>query len=199
MQTKAIRLLKQDATLAQVISRVQLPPAQPSGDIYYDLLKSIISQQLSVKAAATIYDRFLGLFQADYPHPQKVLAFETEALRAVGLSRQKSGYIQNVANYFQEAERQQLDWQEMPDEEIVQQLTQIKGVGRWTVEMILMFTLDRPDVFPIDDLGIQQAIQGLYQLEGDKKSLRRQYLEVAEVWRPHRTLACRYLWRWKDE
>ncbi len=119
-------------------------------------------------------------------------------MRQVGLSRQKASYIKNVANFFLEEKIDSKDWAAKIDEDILETLTQIKGVGTWTVEMILMFTLDRQDVFPVGDLGIQNAMIALYDIKGDKKELKSKLIEIAEPWKPHRTLACRYLWEWKD-
>lgn len=167
-------------------------------DVYFDLLESIVSQQLSVKAAATIHGRFVGLFEDGLPHPEKLLALDVPTLRAVGLSNQKAGYMLNVANFFVTEKLHGVDWSTMTDEEIIKRLTAIKGVGRWTVEMILMFTLNRPDILPVDDLGIQNAIKRLYELEETGKALRIRMVEIAEPWRPYRTHACRYLWKWKD-
>lgn len=167
-------------------------------DVYYDLLESIVSQQLSVKAAATIHGRFMALFEDGIPYPEKLLALDVPTLRSVGLSNQKASYMHNVAAFFVQEKLHGANWDTLTDEEIIQKLTKIKGVGRWTVEMILMFTLGRPDVLPVDDLGIQQAMKRLYELEETGKALRARMVEIAEPWRPYRTHACRYLWKWKD-
>ena len=170
-----------------------------TGDLYYDLLRSIIGQQLSGKAAASIHSRFLELFPDGRPLPGAVLRLELPQLRSAGLSRQKAGYIQNVATYFSDRSAQSRNWAALDDEAIVRELTTIKGVGKWTVQMILMFSLGRGDVFPVDDLGIQQGMTQLYGLTETGRALRRRMLELAEVWRPYRTYACRAVWRYKDE
>lgn len=176
-----------------------MPDFKPSGRVYYDLLESIVSQQLSVKVADVIFKRFLSLFPDNYPHPELVIALESAQLRSAGLSGQKAGYMQNVARFAIENNLEQIDWAEMSDEEIIAFLTQIKGVGKWTVQMLLMFTLARTDIFPVDDLGIQQAMQRLFKIEAENtRLLKIQMLELSESWRPWRTVACRYLWRWKD-
>lgn len=198
MTKKALKLLSIDPLLKNVIESTPLSFSKSNGDVYGALIRSIISQQLSVKAAATIYGRFLDLFETKYPFHEQVIKMETETMRLVGLSRQKSGYIKNVAEFFLQEQIESTDWSSMADEDIIKTLTQIKGVGVWTVEMILMFTLDRPDVFPVGDLGIQQAMIALYDVKADKKSLKSRLIEIAEQWKPHRTLACRYLWEWKD-
>lgn len=203
MSKKAKIHLSEDLYLKQVIESTKLERLNRDTDVYESLLRSIISQQLSVKAAATIHGRFLNLFANQYPNPKKVIKMELEQLRAVGLSRQKASYIQNVAHFFIHEKILEKDWSKISDEAIINHLTQIKGVGKWTVQMILMFTLKRPDVFPIDDLGIQNAMIRLYELEDQyskgragKKALKMKLTSLAEQWSPYRTLACRYLWKW---
>jgi DNA-3-methyladenine glycosylase II len=192
--------LAQDAKLAPLLTMIELPewPEQQT-DVYATLLDSITSQQLSVKAAATIHQRFLDLFEDHYPDPNILIDLSPETLRQVGLSGQKSQYLRNTAAFFLENNLMQYNWKQHTEEEIVQLLTQIKGVGRWTVEMILMFSLHFPDVFPIDDLGVQQAIIKLYEISPDLKGkpLRKTMTEIAEPWRPYRSYASRYLWKWK--
>ncbi len=196
----ALEHLSKDPVLKAVMATTTPKIATTENpDVYLDLLRSINGQQLSVKAAATIHGRFLDLFENRYPAPQRVLNMDTEALRSAGLSRQKLSYIQNVAAYFQDRKVVADYWHKRSDEAIIKELTQIKGVGKWTVEMMLMFTLQRPDVFPIDDLGIQRSMMQLYSVEGKGRALRQKLTELTEPWRPYRTVACRYLWPWKDE
>ncbi len=190
--------LMQDASIAMLLEAVEMPDFTPSGRIYYDLLESIVSQQLSVKAATTIFNRFCSIFPDNYPHPELLIQVETTRLREAGLSNQKAGYLQNVAHFSLNNDLENHKWDQMTDEEIIEFLSQIKGVGKWTVQMLLMFTLGRPDVFPIDDLGIQQAMIRLYQIDETGKDLKKKMLEIAAPWQPWRTVACRYLWRWKD-
>ncbi len=159
---------------------------------------SIVSQQLSTKVADVIFDRFINLFPDGHPDPKALLGLDDQVLRSVGLSFQKAGYLKNVAQFSLENDLVGHDWSAMTDEEIIQFLTRIKGVGRWTVEMILMFTIGRPDVLPVDDLGIQQGFQKLYGLSETGRDLKKRMVELAEPWRPHRTVGCRLLWRWKD-
>lgn len=184
--------------MKQVLESVEMFQWGTGNDVYSDLLESIVSQQLSVKAAATIHGRFIALFEDGFPHPEQLLALDVPTLRSVGLSNQKASYMRNVAEFFVQENLQAIDWSGFTDEEIIKKLTAIKGVGRWTVEMILMFTLNRPDVLPVDDLGIQNAMKRLYGLEETGKILRARMVELAEPWRPYRTYACRYLWKWKD-
>lgn len=195
---QALDYLRQVPHLQPLVEKVQLSEPNSSGDLYYDLLDSIVSQQLSVKVATVIFNRFLKLFDGEYPHAKQLLQLDVETMRSVGLSYQKANYMQNVATFFETEQLEGKDWHtHLSDEEIIKYLSQIKGVGKWTVEMILMFTLQRPDVFPADDLGIQQGMMRLYGLPNDK-TLKKQMHEIAEEWRPYRTTACRLIWRWKD-
>ena len=194
----AIVYLRQLDKIGALIDTISVPDFTPSRKVYYDLLDSIVSQQLSVKAAATIFNRFCALFPDNYPHPELLSAIESDRLRSAGLSFQKASYLQNVAAFSLLHDLENHQWDTMPDEEIIDFLTRIKGVGKWTVQMILMFSIGRPDVFPVDDLGIQQAMIRLYALEEKDKKLKQKMIELAEPWRPFRTIASRYLWRWKD-
>ena len=206
MSKKAIAHLSKDSKFKEIIECTKLKRSSKDSNVCENLIRSITSQQLSVKAAATIHGRFLDLFKDRYPDPKVLLKMDLETLRSAGLSRQKSTYVQNVADFFlKEKLLHHTGWSKKSDAEIIQQLTEIKGVGKWTVQMILMFTLKRADVFPIDDLGIQNAMIKLYQLEGQyskdrkgQKALRAKLLELSAPWSPYRTLACRYLWRWGD-
>jgi DNA-3-methyladenine glycosylase II len=163
------------------------------------LMASIMSQQLSTKVAAVIYRRFLELYDGKEPNPQQVLDTPFEQLRGIGLSNNKVSYIQNVAAFCLEHKITDKKLLAMSNEEIIALLTQIKGVGKWTVEMLLMFALGREDVFAVDDLGIQQAMIRLYKLDdSDKKLMKEKMLKLSAKWKPYRTYACLHLWRWKD-
>lgn len=181
--------------LAQVLPQ---PEPYPYQDTYLFLIDSVISQQLSTKVADVIYKRFLQLFPGSYPTPELLLEMSPDLLRQPGLSVAKANYIQNIARFYLEHSLHASSLQYMPDEEILSLLTQIKGVGPWTAQMVLMFPLNRPDVFSIDDLVIRQQMIKWYMLTGSGKELRRQMITVAENWRPHRTLACKYLWKSKN-
>ncbi|MBC9910824.1 DNA-3-methyladenine glycosylase family protein [Chitinophaga varians] len=164
------------------------------------LIGAIMSQQLSTKVADVIYARFLALYDNKEPTPQQVAATDPSRLRAIGLSNAKVSYVQNVANFVIAQKLTDARLHKMDDEAVILCLTQIKGVGRWTVEMLLMFHLHREDVFSVDDLGIQQAMARLYKLDiGDKKAFREQLKTISAKWSPYRTHACRYLWQWKDQ
>ena len=150
--------------------------------------------------AAIIFERFVALYPAKKPTIQKVLDTPEETLRGIGISYAKIKYIYAVANFCLEHKITDKKLQELSNEAIIELLTQIKGVGKWTVEMLLMFSLGREDVFAVDDLGIQQAMTKLYHLDStNKKQLKIDMLERSKVWSPYRTYACLHLWRWKDD
>lgn len=163
------------------------------------LCASIISQQLSTKVASVIHQRFLGLFGGIEPAPRQILDTEDAVLRSIGLSAAKTGYIKSVAQFELDQGMGLKKIGKWSDEDIIAYLTQIRGVGRWTVEMLLMFALGREDVFAVDDLGIRNAMIGLYHIKSDNpKDLRTSLLKASEPWRPYRSYACLHLWRWKD-
>jgi len=193
------QLAAADPVLARIIGAARPLRRYGDPDLYLDLLQSIVSQQLSVKAADTIFARFLGLFPRRYPRPALLAAMRTEKLRTAGVSRQKAGYLKAVARFARAGHLDLDHLRTLDDEQVIEHLTRIKGVGRWTAEMLLMFSLDRPDVFPADDLGIQSAMRRLYNVKGRGRALGKRLQRIAETWRPHRTLACRYLWNWKDQ
>ena len=169
-------------------------------DICVYLCASIMSQQLSTKVATVIYNRFLALYENSIPTPQQIIDTPFEVLRGIGLSNAKVNYVKNVAQFELEYGMDHKRLQKMDNEEVIGYLTAIKGVGRWTVEMLLMFALSREDVFAIDDLGIQNAMIKLYKLDRtDKKKFREDLLRISAKWSPYRTYACKHLWEWKDE
>lgn len=193
-----LHLIK-DKKLEKIFSAQQEYILNKENNIHLALCSSIISQQLSTKVATVIYSRFLKLFKKKHPSPKDILALDFDTLRAIGLSNAKTNYVLNVCNFFIENKLTDAQLHKMEDEELIEFLTQIKGIGRWTAEMILMFTLGREDVFALDDLGIQQAMTKLYKLDAsDKKLMKQKMTNISEKWRPYRTYACRYLWNWKD-
>ena len=164
------------------------------------IMNSIISQQLSTKVAKVIFNRFLALYNGKEPKPQQVLDSPTTTLRSIGLSNAKVSYVHNVAAFCIEHKITDKKLLAMTNEEIIDLLIQIKGIGKWSVEMLLMFTLGREDVFAVDDLGIQQAMIKLYKLDIlDKKELKEKMLTLSAKWSPYRTYACLHLWKWKDQ
>jgi DNA-3-methyladenine glycosylase II len=162
------------------------------GDAYGALLRSIVGQQLSTKAAATIYGRLIDIFGGHAPTPKELLAADPEEIRAAGLSRPKVAYLRDLAQHVEDGTLELDRLPDLPDEEVSEQLTAIKGLGQWTADMFLMFHLRRPDVLPVGDLGIRRAVQIEYRMRKlpDPKRLEK----VARPWRPYRTLACLYLW-----
>lgn len=193
------KLVKKDRKLKEIFANNPiLPLTNHTGDIYFDLVRTIAYQQLHGAAAAKIFGRFIDLFDSGYPIPQVVAEMEVKALRAVGFSNQKANYIRNIASFALENDFEHLDWDNMSDQEIIKFLTQIKGVGEWTVQMILIFSLHRPDVFPTGDYGVQMAIKRLYQLDEEKTALKKKMIEIAEAWKPHRSMVSRHLWLWGD-
>jgi DNA-3-methyladenine glycosylase II len=163
------------------------------------LCASIMSQQLSTKVALVIYKRFLELYGGEEPTPQQIIDTPLETLRGIGLSNAKAAYVQNVARFAIEHQLNDKKLESMCNEEVIDLLTQIKGVGKWTVEMLLMFTLGREDVFSIDDYGIQTAMKKVYKLDDtNKKEFRQQLLKISNKWSPYRTYACLHLWQWRD-
>ena len=176
-----------------------LPPLQLRSNIPLRLMSGIMSQQLSTQVAKVIFHRFLQLYNGEEPAPQQVLATGTETMRAIGLSYAKIKYIHNVALFCIENGIDDTTLLAMNNEEIIALLTQIKGVGRWTVEMLLMFSLGREDVFAVDDLGVQNAMKKIYNIRAEnKKALQEKMLTISARWKPYRTYACLHLWQWKD-
>ncbi|WP_162054812.1 DNA-3-methyladenine glycosylase family protein [Pontibacter pamirensis] len=196
--SEVMAVLEKDPVMAAIVRQGQPLKSSKSEDLYYKLLSSIVSQQLSTKVAAVIFRRFTALFPEEYPQPQLVLEAQDEALRGVGLSFQKIGYVRNVAAFAAAGNLNHATIDAMESENLIKHLTQIKGVGRWTVEMLLMFALERPDVFPVDDLGIQNAMKRHYGIEETGKALKLRMQEIAEDWRPYRTIASKYLWQSLD-
>lgn len=164
-------------------------------DIYHSLLSSIVSQQLSTKVVKIIWNRFTDLFVDGYPDAESLLSKEHEILRRIGLSNSKANYVKNVAAFYLENNMSFDYLQAMSDDQIIEYLSQIKGVGKWTVQMILMFPMDRPNVFPVDDLGIQNSMKRLYEIDLEKKELKIRMNEISLQWEPYRTLASKYLWK----
>jgi DNA-3-methyladenine glycosylase II len=195
-----IKHLVKDKKIHQIIDKKTPVVLDKKNNVYLILCFSIISQQLSTKVADVIQKRFLRLFSSKTPSLEKIIATPFESLRSIGLSNAKANYVLNVCHFFMENKLTDKKLHALEDEELIELLTRIKGVGRWTSEMILMFALGREDVFAADDLGIQQAMIKLYALDpADKKALKLDMIRISEKWKPYRTYACRYLWAWKDE
>ena len=189
----AIKHLKKDKVLRPVIRMTTLNQYAKSKSCFNALVKSIVSQQLSVKAAASIYARLKALLKHRITK-KSLLATDHELLRSVGLSNSKAQYVKNVALFFNEHKLTDKKLAQLTDEQIIQKLTQIKGVGVWTVQMMMMFHLDRLDVFPIGDLEVRKQMIHLYNVKSEGKVLYTDLEAIADQWRPYRTLACIYLW-----
>ncbi|MBX7243119.1 MAG: DNA-3-methyladenine glycosylase 2 family protein [Bacteroidia bacterium] len=193
-------IFAKDAVIRKVIeSASEFKVTAWNEDIYLALCDCIISQQISAKVATVIFKRYCDLFPEGYPSPEKVMEMSNETLRSAGLSAQKIGYLRNLAEFHLEHNLNFHSLLELSDEEIIAFITQVKGIGKWTVEMLIMFALHRTDVLPLDDLVIRQQIVKAYQLTEQGKELRKKMTEIAENWRPFRSYVCMYLWRWKGE
>ncbi|MBK9737389.1 MAG: DNA-3-methyladenine glycosylase 2 family protein [Saprospiraceae bacterium] len=198
IRPEIISHLKRDKIMANLVDNCTLTIHKTPINVFDDLIRSIVSQQLSTAAAATIYGRFIHALDQSQSVPEQILAKTPDELRSFGLSYQKANYLQNVVRHFDEFKLYDTDWHTLTDDAIIAELTKIKGVGKWTVEMILMFSLNREDVLPLDDLIIRNNIIKLYNITSEKKEQLNEMFSVAEKWRPFRTYACRYLWAAKD-
>ena len=191
--------LGKDKKLKKIVEAGEPHQLKKRKNICIYLCASIMSQQLSTKVADVIYKRFINLYGGKEPTPRQIIETPSETLRSIGLSNAKVSYVKNVAQFEMDFGMDHKKLHKMNNEEVIGYLTPIKGVGRWTVEMLLMFALGREDVFAIDDLGIQNAMIGLYKLDrADKKKFKEDLLKISAKWSPYRTYACLHLWRWKD-
>jgi DNA-3-methyladenine glycosylase II len=194
---KALDQLRGDPVMARLIDdhhelvRADLK-RERGGDAYGALVRSIVGQQLSTKAASTIYGRMLELFGGHTPTPKQLLKAKPEKIRAAGLSNAKVAYLRDLAVHVEEGTLELEKLPDLPDEEVAEQLTAIKGLGQWTADMFLMFHLGRPDILPVGDQGIRRAVMVEYRLRKLPDPKRMQ--KIAKPWRPYRTLACLYLW-----
>jgi DNA-3-methyladenine glycosylase II len=192
--TEAINHLSRvDPKLAAVIQRAGPCTLKPGGDCFIALCRAIIAQQISGVVAKAITNRFKKLFPRSRPTPKHLLTLTDEQLRSAGLSRQKMSYLRDLAAHFAERKVPTRRFSKMSDEEIIQSLIPIKGIGRWTAEMFLIFVLNRPDLLPVDDLGVRKGFQKVYGLRTEPKAAR--IIQIAEKWRPWRTIGSWYMWR----
>ena len=200
MHLRAINHLRsKDPRLAELIDQIGIIklPARRSSDPYLALLETIAYQQLAGSAAKKIWERVIALFDQDGPRPDKLIALSEEELRSAGLSRSKAVSMREIAARTISGQVPDVQrMKSMSDEELFATLTQIRGVGPWTVEMLLMFTLRRPDIMPVTDYGIRKGFQMLYRKR--QMPTPKQILKKAETWRPYRTAAALYLWRIAD-
>ena len=192
-------LIAADPRLAALIldvgpCRLLTQPTPPDPSTFFEsVCESIVSQQLSTKASDTIFARVLALGGGKLLPPEDLLRVEEQTLRAVGLSGQKVKYLRDLAQKITNGEVRLQDLPALDDEQVIEHLCCVKGIGRWTAEMFLMFRLGRPDILPVADLGIQQGIKKLYNLRDDPTPER--MAKIAKPWRPYRSVACWYIWR----
>ena len=193
---KAIKILSEDKFLKQLVDNYPIPKFEINNNYFDALSKSIIYQQLSGKVAKLIYTRFLKKFNHQNPNPNDFLNIEESKLKEIGLSWQKIKYIKNLSNFFIE-NKNVLDFNNLSDKEIYNDLIKIKGIGQWTIDMFMMFTLCKSDILPIGDLGIKKAFQKLYNL---KELPSESFMKNKSLkWKPYRTIACCYLWMIVDD
>jgi DNA-3-methyladenine glycosylase II len=191
--------MRRDPVLAAIIREhgpCALGEARDRFDHFTMLVRAIVFQQLSTKAATTIYNRLLERMPGGIPNPQALASLSDEQLRTAGISRQKAAYLRDLGSRVAAGEVALDSIDALPDEEVIAALTRVKGIGRWTAEMFLIFRLQRPDVLPVNDLGILNAIQKAYRLR--KKPTAKRLQKIGEPWRPYRSIACWYLWRSLD-
>jgi len=179
-----------DSALAEVITQNEEPALSSKGDLFLNLVSAIVSQQISTAAARTIWGRFEGL--VGEVNPKSVLSRSHEELRECGLSGRKAEYILEIAEAWQSGYAD-IDWDEASDVEVMEALTGLRGVGAWTAEMVLIFTLLRPDVFPVGDIGVVRAVERLYS--GGERMSNDELIAKSQDWKPWRTVATWYLWR----
>lgn len=187
-------LAERDAVLARVMSHYHGEILKPKGDAFYTLARSIVGQQISVKAADSVWRKFENLLEDISPHSLQKQS--DEKLRACGLSASKVRYLQDLSRYFLENPNVEAELKSLPDAEVEKSLISIKGIGKWSAEMFLIFYLARPDIFPIADIGLQKAIFRHYN--NSEKMLLENLTKISENWKPYRTVATWYLWRSLD-
>lgn len=194
---KAIKFLKSDPVMKRLIeSHNNKPKKITRKDPFKALCRSIVSQQLATKAAETIYKRFIALYGNKNPTPEQILVTRTQKLRKCGLSGQKSEYLKDLSRKVLDGTVEIKRMNKLSDQEIIDELVKVKGIGVWTAQMFLMFNMGRPDVFPVGDLAIQNMMRELYRLSPAWKV---EHLEeIAEKWKPYRSIACWYIWHYKD-
>lgn len=194
----ATHLAAHDAIIGELIMAFETPIVTKHTNYYQELAESIIGQQLSVKAARTIRDRFVELFGGSFPSPEQILDKTIDELRATGLSRLKASYIQDLALKVIEGEVQFSHLDKLSNDEIVTELTSVKGIGVWTVHMFLLFCMARPDVLPTGDLGIRNGIQRLYNFDHLPEPHEIEALAAANGWHPYASVASLYIWKSLD-
>jgi DNA-3-methyladenine glycosylase II len=198
IQQAADYLAKKDPVLAPIIKSYPLPTFTPHTNYYQELVDSIISQQLSVKAAHAIEQRFVGLFEGKFPSPEQILSRTIEELRSVGLSRPKATYVQDLARHILDGTVTFDTLDQLSNEEIITELIKVKGIGEWTVHMFLIFCMGRLDVLPTGDLGVRNGIQKLYGLDHTPIADEIALIAKASEWAPYQSVASWYVWQSLD-
>jgi len=193
----ALKILNKDSKMQRLIKAYNPPDFEQKNDYFQSLMRSIVFQQLSGKVANIIHQRLINLVPDNEIIPRKILMVTNDNMRQAGLSLQKINYIKNLANYFDANSFDSSKVEKMSNEEISKELIQIKGIGQWTIDMFLMFTLNRPDIMPYSDLGIQKGIKILFNLNNLPTKDEMRILSIK--WKPYRTVACWYLWKVVDD
>lgn len=190
---KAIKHLRKDKILGTILDKYTISSPKLSSNLFQDLLEAIVGQQLSGKAASTIFGRFLNLFPKEQiPKPEEILKLSEESLRSCGLSHQKASYLKSLSEEIKSGQLVLEELHILPDEAVVTALTKVKGIGPWTAEMFLIFSLGRLDTFSLGDLGLRTAVGRLYGVDRNDKI---KIEEISKKWSPYRSLASLYLWK----
>lgn len=197
-QVAADYLIKNDPLLAPIIKRAGLPTFKPHKNYYWELVDSIISQQLSVKAAASIEKRFQELFKDEFPAPEAIIQKSDDELRSVGLSRPKVKYIKDLAQHVLDGKLSFDRLDEQSNEEIITELTAVKGIGEWTAHMFLIFAMGRLDILPVGDLGIRNGIRALYGFDDLPTPDDIKEVAAKNKWHPYESVASWYVWHSLD-
>lgn len=198
LQAAADHLSNSDPHLAPVITRVGLCTIEPHSDYYRELVDAIISQQLSVKASATILKRFIELFDGTFPTPQQILQHSVDDLRRVGMSRSKASYVLDLATHILGGTLRPEKLPDLPNDDVIHELVAVKGIGEWTAHMFLIFSLGRLDVLATGDLGVRMAMKRLYRLADVPKPDDMRAIATTYHWHPYESVACWYLWKSLD-
>ena len=185
-----------DPRMESIANSMDLTDLKKTTNLFSDVVEDIVAQQLSGRVAEVIFKRFCELFPNALPTPELLAAKTIDKLRSVGLSTAKANYVRNIADYALTKGLSVERFDSLCDEEIVSELTTIKGVGVWTAQMVLIFSLTRSDVFPVDDLAIRQGMTLIYGINLEGKPLKNKLVEIAERWKPYRTVGTRYVWAW---
>ncbi|WP_246249309.1 DNA-3-methyladenine glycosylase family protein [Tenuifilum thalassicum] len=199
LEVEIKKALGKDDVMSRLIDKYEVKPLPITSDIYIDMLENIVSQQLSGRVAKVIYERFLDVFPDRYPSPDLLVGKDEKVLREVGLSNSKVRYVKSMAQFALVNDLSTDRIKKMTDVEVINLLTQVKGVGVWTAQMLLIFSLGREDVFPVDDLAIKKGMVELYDLQSKGKMLTNELHEIASAWKPYRTWGTRLIWAYMND